>query len=135
MYARHRRQMVKASVEDTGLPRQYFSVVTAMSVIEHGVDATRFFPEVVRLLRPGGTLILSTDYWPTTIDVGPLRRFAVSHGPDRIFDRSSIADLCGVARASGLIGPATLDLEVEQAVVNSSGFRYTFLLLAFQRPQ
>jgi SAM-dependent methyltransferase len=135
MYARHRRHMVKASVENTELPRQSFSVVTALSVIEHGVDVPRFFAEAMRLLRPGGTLVVSTDYWATTIDVGPLRRFAASHGQDRIFDRSSIVELCGTARNAGFIGPATLDLEVEQPVVHSSGFRYTFLLLAFQRPR
>jgi SAM-dependent methyltransferase len=134
MYARHRGHMVKASVENTGLPRESFSAVTAMSVIEHGVDVPRFFAEAMRLLRPGGTLVVSTDYWPTTIDVGALRRFALSHGQDRIFDRSSIAELCEVARAAGFSGPAALDLEAEQPIVNSSGFRYTFIVLAFQRP-
>lgn len=133
MYARHRRRMVIAPVEETGLPGQFFSVVTAMSVIEHGVELPRFFAEAARLLRPGGTLIVSTDYWPTTIDVGGLRRFELSHGSDRIFDRNAVAGICETARVAGFLGPASLDLDAGQPVVTSSGFSYTFLLLAFRR--
>jgi SAM-dependent methyltransferase len=120
-------------VEDTGFPGGSFAVATSMSVIEHGVDLPRFFAEAARLLRPGGTLIVSTDYWPNRIDVGALRRFEVSHGSDRIFDRADIVRLCAVARSVGLVGPASLDLEAGDPVVSSSGFNYTFLLLSFRR--
>jgi SAM-dependent methyltransferase len=132
-YLRHRRRMVTASVENTGFPGSSFAVVTSMSVIEHGVDLPRFFAEAARLLRPSGVLIVSTDYWPTSIDVGPLRRFEVSHGADLVFDREGVERLCELARAAGLVGPASLDLDAGQPVVSSSGFNYTFLLLAFRR--
>jgi SAM-dependent methyltransferase len=132
-YLRHRRRLVKASVEDTGLPAGGFAVAASMSVIEHGVDLPRFFAEAARLLRPGGTLIVSTDYWPSAIDVGGLRRFQVSRSSDRIFDRTEVARLGDIARSAGFIGPATLDMETGNPVVSSSGFSYTFLLLSFRR--
>jgi len=132
-YLRHRQRLVKASVEDTGFPAGGFAVAASMSVIEHGVDLSRFFAEAARLLRPGGTLIVSTDYWPTRIDVGELRRFQVSRGSDRIFDREDVVRLCDIARSVGLVGPASLDLEAGHPVVSSSGFSYTFLLLLFRR--
>jgi SAM-dependent methyltransferase len=104
-----------------------------MSVIEHGVDIPRFLDEAARLLKPGGALIVSTDYWPTLIHVGDLRRFATSHGPDRIFDRAGIDRLCETATSAGFVVPVNRDLEAGAPVVDSSGFRYTFISLAFRR--
>jgi SAM-dependent methyltransferase len=132
-YLRHRRRMITAPVEDTGLPGGHFAAVASMSVIEHGVDLRRFFDESARLLRPGGLLIVSTDYWRTPIDVGPLRRFAASHGTDRIFDQRAVHELCDIARRVGFDAPAIPDPDSAQPVVTSSGFSYTFLLLAFRR--
>lgn len=132
-YVRNHRRMFKAPVENTGLPSHRYAVVTSMSVIEHGVDLPRFFSEAARLLRPGGTLVVSTDYWPTLIDIGSLRRVAASHGPDRIFDRDAVIRLCDVARTADFVVPSNLDLDAGEPVVDFSGFRYTFLLLAFHR--
>ena len=39
-----------------------------MSVIEHGVPLKPYFEEMYRLLKPGGILITSTDYYPEPID-------------------------------------------------------------------
>lgn len=132
-YARHHRRMLRTPVEETGFPRRRYSVATSMSVIEHGVDLRRFFNEAARLVKPGGVLIVSTDYWPTPIDIGPLRRVTTSHGPDRIFDRVAIQQLCTTARSAGFILPASLDLDAADAVVTFAGYRYTFLVLALRR--
>ena len=46
----------------TGLPDASLDAVTCMSVIEHGVDVRAFLAESARILRPGGVLVISTDY-------------------------------------------------------------------------
>jgi len=132
-YARHRHRMSRAPVEETRLQSNRFSVVTSMSVIEHGIDLLRFFSESARLLVPGGVLVISTDYWPTPIDLGSLRRVAASRGPDRIFDRASVKHICELASAAGFRVPSTLDLDARESVVNFAGYRYTFILLSFRR--
>ena len=48
----------------TGLTAGSAGAVTSISAIEHGFDLDRLLAEVARLLRPGGLLIGSTDYWP-----------------------------------------------------------------------
>lgn len=132
-YARHWSRLRTAAVENTGWPSGQFSVVTSMSVIEHGVDLRAFFTETARLLRPGGVLIISTDYWPTPIDVGALRRFAVSHGRDRVFDRAGLHEVCTFARDAGFLGPECLDVGAVEPVVDSAGLAYTFAFLTFRR--
>ena len=44
-----------------------FDVVYSMSMIEHGIDLDGFFKESSRVLKPGGVLLLSTDYWPVPV--------------------------------------------------------------------
>ena len=104
-----------------------------MSVVEHGVDTAAFFAEVARILRPGGLLMLSTDYWPEKIDVGALRRFAEARADDRIFDRDELDALCGEAAQAGLRLDGDPDLAAQEAPITSDGFRYTFALLGFRR--
>lgn len=52
-------------------PAQAFDVVVMLQVLEHIDAPVRALREVNRVLRPGGTLLLSTvnaHYWPTTLD-------------------------------------------------------------------
>jgi len=132
-YARHWSRLRIAPVEHTGWPGGQFSVVTSMSVIEHGVDLRAFFAEAARLLRPGGVLIVSTDYWPVAIEVGSLQRFAVSHGRDRVFDHVGVEEICAIARDTGFLAPANTQLSASEPVVHSAGFAYTFMVLTFRR--
>lgn len=133
MFARNARRMRRAPVERTGFPPSSFAAATCMSVIEHGVDTSAFFSEVARILRPGGLLVISTDYWPEKIDVGSLRRFAETPGNDRIFDRAELVGLCDEAARAGLQLDGDPDLTALEAPIASEGFRYTFALLAFRR--
>jgi len=101
-----------------------------MSVVEHGVDLPRFFGECARILRPGGLLVLSTDFWPEPIDLGGLKRFSVA---DKIFDRTAILQLRKLASTCELDPRGNLELDVDEAVIESDGFSFTFLVLAFER--
>jgi 2-polyprenyl-3-methyl-5-hydroxy-6-metoxy-1,4-benzoquinol methylase len=125
--------MRRAPVERTGFPSGKFAAATCMSVVEHGVDTTAFFAEVARILRPGGVLVLSTDYWPEKIDVGSLRRFSAAHADDRVFDRAELEALCHEASRAGLQLDGDPDLTAHEAPIESDGFRDTFAVLVFHR--
>ncbi len=40
-----------------------FDYITSLSVIEHGVNIENYFKEMNRVLKKGGMLLTSTDYW------------------------------------------------------------------------
>ena len=133
MFVSQRRRMRLASVEDTGMPTGHFAAVTCMSVIEHGVDVRAFLAECSRLLRPAGILVVSTDYWPTPIDVGNLKRFRQTHDSDRIFDAAALRLIIDDARLHGFDLAGPVDLAVKDAVIASAGHEYTFAVLVFRK--
>lgn len=47
-------------VYNTKFPKEYFGYIVAGELIEHLEDPSRFVGEAMRILRPGGTLALST---------------------------------------------------------------------------
>ncbi len=59
---RHGLTLVRAGLEDPGLPFASHSLDVAVlsEVIEHLVDTDAALDEIVRVLRPGGSLLLST---------------------------------------------------------------------------
>ena len=48
----------------TQFETETFSAITAISVLEHGYCGPKVFNEISRLLKVGGYLISSVDYWP-----------------------------------------------------------------------
>jgi SAM-dependent methyltransferase len=121
MYLANRRNMRQAPAESTGFPTGAFGAVASMSVIEHHVDIPRFFAEATRLLRPGGRLVLSTDFWP---DGGETESGV-------IFSSADVERLLAEAESAGFEAPARpLDLDGPERVIRD----YTFLFLAFDKP-
>lgn len=59
---------IKGDITKTILGTASVGAMTCMSVIEHGVDHDKFLDESYRIIKPGGRLILSTDYWPDKIN-------------------------------------------------------------------
>jgi 2-polyprenyl-3-methyl-5-hydroxy-6-metoxy-1,4-benzoquinol methylase len=80
------------------LPDASFDLVFASEVIEHIADTATFLAELNRLVRPGGTLILSTPnsaFWPYRL-LGLAGRTSseVQHpGHVRFFSRRSLASV------------------------------------------
>ena len=107
-----------------------FDVLTSISAIEHGYDGEAAFGEAARLLRPGGHLILSFDYWPEKIDTSQVRMYGMSW---TIFSREEAHDLIQTARRHGLVLDGEADLEARDAVVQWGPWKYTFAWMVFRK--
>jgi SAM-dependent methyltransferase len=128
---RHWTRLRRASAEQLPYGANRFAAVTSMSVIEHGVDRTSFLREAHRVLRPGGRLILSTDFWYEA-------RHTTGHlfGPaDSILTPVDVAGLLEVAQSLGFEVPASLGSELSNTtpVIEFGGLRYTFLYMSLRK--
>jgi SAM-dependent methyltransferase len=122
----------KCSLLETGLPAASLDAITCLSVIEHdGVDPRGYAAEMARLLKPGGVLITSTDYWPDPIDTRGLYPYGKELGEMKVFDRTSLAGLVDEMSANGLRLVAPMDYGATDPVVawERTGKRFTFALL------
>ncbi len=59
-YASENVEFVVADVQQLPLPDATFDTVCSFEIVEHVADAERFVAELARVLKPGGTLVLST---------------------------------------------------------------------------
>jgi SAM-dependent methyltransferase len=111
-----------------------FDVITCLSVIEHGVDVNRYFKEASRILKPGGILFTSMDYWTTPIDTGGQVAYGV---PIRIFDRTEVKKMVEQALEYDLELVGRLDLDCTNKVVSWKQFDldYTFLYFTMRKRQ
>jgi len=107
-----------------------FDAVTAISVIEHGLDTPRLLREVSRLLRPGGYFIASFDYWPEKIDTHGVKIFGMDW---TIFSKDEVLDLFRIASRYGLVPVEDIALEAGDRVINWGGKKYTFAWIALRK--
>jgi SAM-dependent methyltransferase len=121
------------NLEETNYQNNMFNFITSLSVIEHGVDVNKYFREMSRILKKGGCLLTSTDYWPEkTINT----KCVLSQGtPDKIFDRIEIEDLIAIGEKSGLKLIEPLDYTHTNKVVHwkQTGLDYTFIFFAMKK--
>lgn len=116
----------------TGLPDASLDAVTCMSVIEHGVDVPAFLAEASRVLRPGGVLVISTDYDQSPPDTSRQEAYGQ---PVHIFGPEGIERLVKHAEELGfsLVGDLALSHDERPVHWHRHGLDYTFLLLTFTR--
>jgi len=116
----------------TDYPSGAFGSITCLSVIEHGVDQTAYFKEMARLLRPGGTLVTSTDYWSEPIDTNGLVAY---NTPVRVFTPADILASVEIAKSHGLEPTGPLDLSCQDRVVTwpRFGLQYTFMVFTLRK--
>lgn len=113
-------------------PDESFDVITAISVIEHGYDGASLFTEIARLLRPGGSLIASFDYWPEKIDTSDTKFFGMDW---KIFSEEEVDSLIHLAGGHGL-APVEVGAEsVSQKPISTSGRSYTFAWIVLSKGQ
>ena len=117
----------------TPYPDGFFDAITCMSVIEHGVPLDDYFREMWRLLKPGGLLITSTDYYPTPIDT---RGQSVHGAAIKIFSRPEIEAMLELAKSTGFEPTGPLDLSCEEKPIRweQFGLDYTFVLFTLRKP-
>jgi SAM-dependent methyltransferase len=121
----------------TTFPNAFFDAITCMSVIEHGVPLEAYFREMHRLLKPGGVLITSTDYYPTPINTEGLS----AHGsPVKVFSKQGIEAALSLGEEIGLrltgdLALDGLDLDGTEKPIRweAYGLEYTFLLFTLQK--
>jgi hypothetical protein len=109
-----------------------FDAVACLSVIEHGVDLDAYFKEMARLLKPGGVLVTSTDYFETPIDTKGMMDFGV---PVHIFCREEIRDATKIAKIYDLYLTSPLDLSCSEKPVRweELDLEYTFLIFTLEK--
>jgi SAM-dependent methyltransferase len=116
----------------TDFPDGRFDAVTCMSVIEHGVPLEPFLAESARILRPGGVLVVSTDYDQDPPDTTGMTAYGQ---PVHIFSPADIKQLCALAETHGLRLLGDLSFEHAERPVHwaRTGLDYTFIRLSFVR--
>jgi SAM-dependent methyltransferase len=124
---------LRGDITRTGFSDGFFDAVTCMSVIEHGVPLRPYFAEMFRVLKPGGLLITSTDYFPEPVDTTGKE----AHGaPIRIFCRREAEAMLAEARECGfeLTGPVDLEASARPIRWEQFGLEYTFLIFTLRKP-
>ncbi len=116
----------------TPYPQEYFDAVTCLSVIEHGVDLKAFLSECCRILRPGGYLIVSTDYWNEPIDTAGKNYYGA---PVKVFTPSEIQAFIALAESNCFVSTGEVDCSVGSKVVQwkDVGIDYTFIVFALKK--
>ena len=107
-----------------------FDAVTCLSVVEHGVDLTAYFREMSRILKPGGILVTSTDYWDTPVDTRGQAAFGV---PVHIFTELEIKDAIHIAERFGFELTSPVQFGCKEKVVRWLGLDYTFILFSLRK--
>ena len=109
-----------------------FDAVTCLSVIEHGVDLRKYFSEMARIIRPGGLLVTSTDYFDQPTDTRGLEAYGT---PIRIFAREDIERAFEIASQAGFSLTGPVDLACRERIVHWKEYdlRYTFIVFAMTR--
>ncbi len=121
-----------ADITRTAFAPGTFDAVACLSVIEHGVDLEAYFREMARIVKDGGLLITSTDYYETQIDTGGRMAFGA---PIHVFTREEILHALRIAEDCGFELQEPLDLTSPAKVVHwaEHDLQYTFLLFCLRK--
>lgn len=112
---------------------QSFNVVTSLSVLEHGIDFEDYLREMSRILKPGGLLLTSTDFWSSKIRTWTVPKSKTFGAPWNILTPDDMTRLYFLASRWGLYPTSRIDTEVQDKVVKWGGKEYTFLSFALRK--
>jgi len=124
------------NLEKTNFQDKMFDYITSLSVIEHGVNIQNYFKEMNRIMKKGGILLTSTDYWPDKIFNIIKTKHNHRNDPDNVFSKEEIEkDVLNAAELNDLILTEPIDFSFENKVVhyNVTGLDYTFIFFALKK--
>ncbi len=128
-------KMSAQKMEATTYPSGFFQAVTSISVIEHGVELNGFAREMARILRPGGLLLVSTDYWSEPIDCSGIYPYGEDAPEMKILTPADIEGFVGACAGAGLELCEPLQLQTRTKAIRweRTDRDYTFIFLAFRK--
>lgn len=109
----------------------HFGAISCLSVVEHGVPLEAYFKEMFRLIKPGGALFTSTDYWDEGVDTQGKHAYGV---PIRIFTKDDLNRFIDLGTKAGFELKGEVDLKCDEKVVNWEGIDFTFASICLHRP-
>lgn len=120
---------------DSKLPDNFFTNITCLSVIEHEVDYRKFASEVSRLLRDGGKLFVTFDYWNPKV-IPPIKIYGLDWQP---LDQQLVLEFIDICKENGLIPLQDMNWQIDEAVIREGyhsphpDVTYTFGLIVFEK--
>jgi len=117
-------------IERLSYPKEKFAFIACLSVIEHGVDWKKYFVEMSRVLRDGGYLFTSFDYWHSPVDTKGQTAFGA---PVKIFTATEVMQMTIFATECGLRLLKRPVLSCRNAPVEWMGMKYTFMNLLMKK--
>jgi SAM-dependent methyltransferase len=127
---REKIKYLSGDFTNTTFPDETFGAITAISVLEHGFCGPKAFREVSRILKTGGYLIGSTDYWPQKIDTSGVTIYGLDW---TIFSKGDLLRFVEEAGKFGLVPVGQLNFEAAEATVSWFDREYTFAWFGFQK--
>lgn len=120
-------------IQNTPFEDNSFDTVVSLSTIEHQVHFGKFAKEVSRLLRIGGNLFVSFDYWNPKPDTSKMQLYKLDWN---ILDEFDVLTLVTELNRYGLHLTDYIDWTTQDAVINPSycspaPVSYSFGLLNF----
>ena len=134
-YASLGLKMSAQELTGTNYETGFFQAVTCISVIEHGVPLAGFAREMARILRPGGLLLVSTDYWSEHIDCSGIYPYGEDAPEMKILTPADIEGFVADCAAAGLELCEPLQLQTKDKAIRweRTDRDYTFIFLAFRK--
>lgn len=108
-----------------------FDTVVSMSVLEHQVGFSEFAKEMSRLLRVGGKLYVTFDYFDPKVNTDGMELYGLKWN---ILNKEDVLNLVWACSENGLGLTSNIDWYTEDAVINPSycspfNVSYTFGIL------
>lgn len=124
----------KGDLMHTPFEDEMFTTLTCLSVIEHQVSYIELAKECGRLLKSGGQLFLTCDYWNPKVRTEGMKLYSLDWN---ILCKEDVIVLVEEMEKAGLKITSEIDWKLNEAVINPSycspvqGVSYTFGIFHF----